>query len=168
MRQFWSKAQTPLGNAPSLFKVLAAVARLGYLPLVRPYEHTSLDQSWSFRCRLHYLGVGRGKTRFRRNHQDETGKGPHATMTTTILKDLIGSLCDWHNELEGGPNGPEWEAECRACSTALNALVGIRTQRQPAYAADQALCDKIAEKAETAARWTDEDSKRLEAAFGLS
>ena len=89
-------------------------------------------------------------------------------MTTTILKDLIGALSDWHQELEAGPSGPEWEAECRACSTALNALVEIKVQRQLAYAADQALCDKLAEKAETAARWTDEDSRALEAAFGLS
>lgn len=88
-------------------------------------------------------------------------------MTTTILKDLIGHLCDWQEQLEGGPDGPEWEAECRACSTALYALVEIRTQRQIAYSADRSLCDKLAEKAETAARWTDEDSRALGAAFGL-
>ena len=93
---------------------------------------------------------------------------PLTTMTTTILKDLIGHLCDWHEELEQGPSGPEWEAECRACSTALNALVGIKVQRQLAYSADEALCDKLAEKAETAANWTDKDSEALEAAFGLS
>jgi hypothetical protein len=91
-------------------------------------------------------------------------------MTTTILKEFISEMTKWQSALESGPDGPLWERELRACTTCLPVLCDVvisRSIQLAEDAADQALCEKLAEKAEIAARWSKEDSAALEAAFGL-